>query len=218
MTSRRPAIVVGLACSAGGLGAICRILARLPVDIPATTIALRHYSPLALDRRAEILRTTTSLPVGVAQDGQDLTPGTILVAPTGFHTLVTADHRISLIRAGSHPPYRPSADLLFTTMALGLGRRAIAVILSGHGNDGTTGATAVHHHGGLVITSDRATSTEFAMPGAAIDNGVADEVLPVDDIAARLTDIVSGLDEGALAGAAFGADGHGTTNESLTVE
>jgi two-component system chemotaxis response regulator CheB len=180
-------------CSTGGLDAVSRILAQLPLGFPAAVIALRHADPAAQDRLPSILQRHTVLPVTRAVDGERLETGHVYVAPAGYHTLVAGDDRFSLIVSGERPPYRPSADLLLASLALSAGPHAIAVVLSGHGNDGATGATAIHHHGGVVIASDAATSTVFAMPSATINRDeIIDEVLPVDDIAARLIGIVSG--------------------------
>lgn len=187
-TDRSSFRVVALVCSTGGLDAIMRILARLPADLPAAVIVLRNHSPNASNRLAQILGPRTVLPVAAARDGESLRAGTVLVAPAGYHTLVTAEHKIALIVSGERPPYRPSADLLLTSMAISLGPRAVAVVLSGYGNDGATGATAVHHLGGTVIASDEATSTVFAMPFATISRDeIIDDVVGVDDIPALVT-------------------------------
>ena len=94
---------------------------------------------------------------------------------------------MALIESGARPPYRPSADLLLTSLALAVGSRAVAVVLSGHGIDGATGATAVHHFGGMVIASDEATSTEYSMPGATIGRDtIIDHAIALDEIAALL--------------------------------
>jgi two-component system chemotaxis response regulator CheB len=80
----------------------------------------------------------------------------VLVAPAGRHTPITKDEAVALIPSGSVPPYRPSADLLLTSLALAAGRRV--VVLSGEGQDAATGATAVHRFGGIVIVSSPETS------------------------------------------------------------
>jgi two-component system chemotaxis response regulator CheB len=81
------------------------------------------------------------------------------------------------------PPYRPSADLLLTTLALAAGRRAIAVVLSGEGQDAATGATAVHRFGGTVIVSSPETSTRTAMPrNTMARDSITDQVVPLDDL------------------------------------
>ncbi|OJF14992.1 chemotaxis protein CheB [Couchioplanes caeruleus] len=190
-----PIPVVALVCSAGGLDALYRILAKLPSTFPAAVIVLRHQDPRGRSLLAPLLRGRTTLQVDTARDGERISAGRVFVAPAGRHTLITPDGRIALIVSGDRPPYRPSADLLFTSMALSAGRRSIAVVLSGHGNDGATGATAVHRCGGMVVASDKATSTVFAMPCATIERGgIVDHVVPVDDIAPLLTTIVAADD------------------------
>jgi len=183
--------VVALVCSAGGLDAIRHILTRLPAGFPAAVIVLRHHTPDSHDRLAAILSRSVALPVATARDGDALLAGHVLVAPAGYHTLVTADGRVALIESGDRPPYRPSADLLLSTLATAAGPRAVAVVLSGHGNDGATGATAIHRFGGIVIASDAATSTVFAMPHATISRDeTVDHVVPLDQIPALLVALV----------------------------
>jgi two-component system chemotaxis response regulator CheB len=183
--------IVALVCSAGGLSALTRVLAPLPADLRAAVIALQHQDPERASQLPTLLQDRTALPVGPATDGDVLQPGRVLVAPPGQHTLVTAGLAIALIPSGSLPPYRPSADLLLTTLATAAGARVIAVVLSGAGNDAATGATAVHRFGGTVIASSEATSEHFAMPHATIGRDhVIDHVLALDDVAALLLTMV----------------------------
>jgi two-component system chemotaxis response regulator CheB len=97
--------------------------------------------------------------------------------------VVAAELEMVLIDAHDPPPYRPSADLLLTTLALAAGSRTIAVVLSGTGHDGATGAAVVHRMGGTVIASDEASSAFFSMPRAAISKpGVVDATVALDQI------------------------------------
>ena len=179
--------IVALVCSAGGLDALTRVLEPLPAGLPAAVIVLQHLSPDRPSELAAILARRTALPVAPAADGTPLTPGRIVVCPPGRHTLVTGDGTIALIPSGSPPPYRPSADLLLTTLALAAGDRVIAVVLSGEGNDAATGASAVHRFGGTVVASTVDTSAYESMPRATIDRDDAvDHVVDLDDIAALL--------------------------------
>jgi two-component system chemotaxis response regulator CheB len=174
-------------CSAGGLDAVSRILGKLAGDFPAAVIVLQHHNPHTANQLARILRGRTVLPVATARDGDRLTAGRALVAPSGYHTLITHEGTVALIESGDCPPYRPSADLLLTSLALAVGARAIAVVLSGHGNDGATGATAIHRFGGTVIASNAATSAAFSMPYATISRDeVIDHVVALDEIPALL--------------------------------
>ena len=179
--------IVALVCSAGGLDALTRVLEPLPADLPAAVLALQHLSPEYHSELAAILGQRTALRVLPAGDGALLMPGTVLVAPSGQHTLIAADETIALIPSGALPPYRPSADLLLTTLAVVAGPRVIAVVLSGRGNDAATGASAVHRFGGSVIVSTTESSTEAAMPQATIDRvGAADHVVALEGLAELL--------------------------------
>lgn len=161
--------VIALVCSAGGLEALTRVLEPLPADLPAAMLVLQHVSPQHHSELAAILDQRTALTVTAATDGARLSAGRVLVCPSGQHTLVAADESIALIMSGSLPPYRPSADLLLTTLAVAAGPRAVAVVLSGDGNDAATGVTAVHRFGGTVIACSAESSTRPSMPQAAID-------------------------------------------------
>jgi two-component system, chemotaxis family, protein-glutamate methylesterase/glutaminase len=179
--------IVALVCSAGGLKALISVLSPLPASFPAAVIALQHHSPELPSYLAGILARNCALSVAVARPEAVLRAGTVLVVPPGKHALVTVGDRLALISADHSLPYRPSADLLLTSLALVAPRRTIGVILSGLGSDGAAGAVAVHDFGGLVIAADKASSAYFGMAEAAIArDGAVDHVLPVGEIPALL--------------------------------
>jgi len=181
-----PFEVVALAASAGGLNALTHVLAALPEDFPAALVVVQH-----LDRRhrsvmADILRRRTRLAVKEAALGDQLAVGRVLIAPPDRHLLVNADGSISLTQTELVHFVRPSADLLFESVAAGFRDRAIAVVLSGSGQDGAMGVKAIKKMGGTVIVQD-ARNAEFAgMPGAALATGLSDFVLALDEIAPAL--------------------------------
>jgi two-component system, chemotaxis family, protein-glutamate methylesterase/glutaminase len=184
--------VIALVASAGGVDALSRALAGLSGDLPASVIVLLHSDPDRESLLPRILRRVTTLEVEAASDGAALAPGRVLVAPSGQHVLITAELRVALIESGAYPPSRPSADLLLTTLAIAAGPRAIAVVLSGGGHDGATGATAVHRFGGTVLATNEASSSSFAMPSATIDrDGSIDHIVDLDDLSTLLTGLVS---------------------------
>jgi two-component system chemotaxis response regulator CheB len=192
-TPRSSAPVVALVASAGGLDAVSRILCELPAGLDATILVLIHQAPDHVSALAAILDRRCALPVVVAEHDGPLAAGTVLVVPSGRHLLITAQQRTALIVSGAAPPSRPSADLLLATLATAVGSRAIAVVLSGGGHDGATGATAVHALGGTVIASDRESSTTFSMPLATIERDHAvDAILDLDAIAAHLVQLITG--------------------------
>jgi two-component system chemotaxis response regulator CheB len=184
--------IVALVASAGGVDALSRVLSGLPAELPASVIVLLHVSPDRESVLPDILRRVCALGVEPARDGDELSPGHVLVAPAGRHLLITPALRVALIESGAFPPSRPSADLLLTTLAIAAGPRAIAVVLTGKGHDGATGATAVHRFGGTVLATDAASSQFFAMPSATIErDGAIDRVVDLDELPALLTTLVS---------------------------
>ena len=171
--------VVALVTSAGGLNALTRVLEPLPADVPAAFLIVQHTSPTSPGSLARILDGRTALPVRAAVDGDVLMPETVLVGPPAHHLLVTSRARVGLIDSGELPPARPSADLLLTTLAVTCGPRALAVVLTGKGTDAQAGIRAIRHCGGTVFAQNQASSEYFGMPGAAIDTGLVDAVVPL---------------------------------------
>lgn len=111
---------------------------------------------------------------------------TVYVAPPGLHVLVNPDATLSLSKAELVHFVRPSADLLFESAAASFTDKVIAVVLTGTGEDGASGVRAIKKMGGTVIAQDEKSSAFFGMPGAAIDTGAVDFVLPLDEIAEAL--------------------------------
>jgi two-component system, chemotaxis family, protein-glutamate methylesterase/glutaminase len=184
--------VLAIVSSVGGLAALRRVLEVLPAELPASVVVLQHADPSRASQLANLLDAIGTLPVADAHDGAALAPGSVMVAPSGFHTLITRDRTIALVRSGKHPPSRPSADLLLASLAVAVGRDAIAVVLTGFGHDGAAGATAIKRLGGTLIASSLATSQAPSMPEAAIDTGQVDHVLPLEEIGAALVRLVAG--------------------------
>ncbi|HKH06281.1 MAG TPA: chemotaxis protein CheB [Acidimicrobiales bacterium] len=192
MEERWSGAVVALVCSAGGLGPLVQVLGGLPGDLPAAVIVVQHVDPLAKSLLAEILDRRSALDVRAATSGAPLRAGQVLVAPPGRHAIATTDGALVLIRSGPFPPNRPSADLLLTSLAITAGPQAIAVVLSGHGHDGATGATAIHELGGTVIAATAASSQEAAMPTATAERDhIVDHVVSVDEIARLVASLVT---------------------------
>lgn len=183
---RPPFRMVALAASAGGLVALSEVLSALPADFRAPIVLVQHLDPKHRSLMAEILDRRCPLEVRQAADGDRLAPGGVWVAPPDHHLLVNGDGTLSLTRTELVHFVRPSADLMFESMAAGFRDRAIAVVLTGTGVDGQMGVRAVKATGGTVIAQDQATSEYFGMPGAAIKTGCVDLVLPLAEIAPNL--------------------------------
>jgi two-component system chemotaxis response regulator CheB len=183
--------IVALAASAGGLHALSQVLAGIPRDFPAAIVVVQHLDPRHRSLMADILNKRTSLAVKQAEEGDALAPGTAYIAPPNRHLLVNPDGTLSLSQSELVHFVRPSADLLFESTAASYKDRAIAVVLSGSGSDGSMGVRAIKKMGGTVIAQDERTSQFHGMPGAAVQTGSVDFVLPLDEIPAALATLVA---------------------------
>ena len=181
--------IIAMAASAGGIQALSRVLAGLPADLPAAVLIVQHLDPDHESHLSWILGRETALRVKEAEAGERIAPGGVYVAPPNRHLLVDPDGTLSLTRTEFVHFVRPSADLLFESVAASYGRRAIAVVLSGTGVDGSRGITAVRKRDGVVIAQDEESSEHFGMPGAAIRTGDVNRVLPLEEIAPALVDL-----------------------------
>ena len=183
--------VVAVAASAGGLRAISQILAALPASFPAAIVVVQHLDPRHRSLMADILSRRTALHVEEAKEGTHLNLGTAYIAPPNRHLLVNPDGTISLSQSELVHFVRPSADLLFESVAASYKDRVIAAVLSGTGSDGSMGVKAIKKMGGTVIVQDEQSSEFYGMPGAAIQTGCVDFVLPLGEIASALVTLVS---------------------------
>ena len=185
--------IVAMASSAGGLNALREVLSELPATF-VPVVVVQHLDPRHRSLMAEILGQRAAMRVCEAQDGDVLARGTVYIAPPDRHLLVNADGSLSLTQTEPVRFVRPSADLLFESVAASFRERAIAVVLTGSGSDGRMGVRAVKKTGGMVIAQDRASSDFFGMPGAAIETGAVDLVLALNKIGGALVALVMGGD------------------------
>jgi two-component system chemotaxis response regulator CheB len=139
---------------------------------------------------AEILSRRTALEVKQAKAGDRLEPGTVYIAPPNEHLLVDPDGTVSLSHSELVHFVRPSADLLFESVAASYKERAIAVVLTGTGSDGSMGVRAIKKMKGTVIVQDQENAEFSGMPAAAIQTRSVDFVLPLEEIASALVTLV----------------------------
>jgi two-component system chemotaxis response regulator CheB len=180
--------VVAMAASAGGLRAIDAILSALPENFPAAILVVQHLAPGHPSYMAQILARHTPLHVKQAENNDEISCGTVYIAPPNRHLLVSSNRRVELSDAEMVHFVRPSADLLFDSVAATFKEHAIGVVLSGSGGDGSIGVKAIKRMHGTVLVQNTA---EFnGMPRAAIDSGSADQVLELPDIPGVLMNLV----------------------------
>lgn len=183
--------VVAIAASAGGLNALGLVLSGLPEIFPAAVLVVQHLDPRHPSFMADILKRRTALQVKEAEEGERLKLGTVFIAPPNRHLLVNMDATIALTQTELVHFVRPSADLMFESVAAVFRDRAIAVVLSGTGSDGSMGVNAIKKMGGTVIAQDEESSEFFGMPAAAIQTGNVDRVLPLSEISGALVRLVA---------------------------
>ena len=184
--------IVAIASSAGGLAALTSTLSALPADFPAAVLVVQHLDPRHRSLMAEILSRRTALAVVQAVGGEPIEAGTVYVAPPDHHLLANANRTLELAQTELVHFVRPSADLLFESVAAAYRERSIAVVLTGSGSDGAMGVEAVKKMGGTVLAQDESTSEFFSMPSAAIATGKVDFVLPLEEMAPALLSLVVG--------------------------
>lgn len=182
--------LVAIAASAGGLEPVSHILSCLPRDFSSAVVVVVHLAPHFKSKLSEILARRCPLMVKPAVDGEHILPGIVYVAPPDFHTTIARGGLVWLDPSEPVHFTRPSADRLFASAAAWYGSRAIAVILSGMGMDGSLGLSAIKQAGGVTIAQDQATSEFFGMPGAAIRSGHVDYILPLDLVAKAVNQLV----------------------------
>ncbi|MFI6473142.1 MULTISPECIES: chemotaxis protein CheB [unclassified Streptomyces] len=182
--------IVAVASSAGGIHGLGVLLGALGADFPVPVLIVQHLDPRHRTVIAEVLARRMSLPVKLAEDGEHAEPGVVYVAPPDRHLLVGPEGTLSLSQSELVHFLRPSADLLFESVAGAYGPRAIACVLTGTGSDGAMGVDAVKSRGGTVIAQDPATAEFKGMPQSAVGTGAVDFVLPLEEIAAVIRGLV----------------------------
>ena len=183
--------LVAVAASTGGPAALHRILAALPGDFPVPILVVQHMAKGFVDGLRSWLASGCNLRVKVAEPGEPLLERTVFLAPDDRHLGVTADGRVTVVEAPPVNGFRPSGTYLFTSAAQAYGPAVTAVILTGMGNDGVEGLRSVRKGRGQVLAQDEATCVVYGMPREAIEAGLVDAVLPLDQIAARLAGITA---------------------------
>ncbi len=203
------AIVIG--SSTGGPNALAEVISRLPGNLRVPVLVAQHMPPVYTTYLAQRLDGLSSLTVREAVDGEPVQAGIVYIAPGDHHLTLrpaAAGATIALTQSAPVNHCRPSVDVLFSSAAAIWGKQSLAIVLTGMGHDGRDGAVELHGLGAQILVQDEATSVVWGMPGAVHEAGVADEVLPVDKIAAaavRLTAVGSGFRRSTPAAPSAGA-------------
>lgn len=189
VSRQKPLDVLAIGVSTGGPNALAEVTSGLPADFPIPILIVQHMPPTFTRLLAERLDNKCPLTVREAEGGETPRPGEIWIAPGDRHLVVEGSPGWPRLATTEGPPEnscRPAVDVLFRSVAHVYGDRALALVLTGMGQDGLRGAEAIHEAGGSTIVQDEATSVVWGMPGFVENAGLADAVLPLNQIAPAL--------------------------------
>ena len=180
-------VVIGT--STGGPQALQNVITRLPGNLPCGVVIVQHMPAGFTKALADRLNTISEIAVKEAEDGDSIRPGQVYIAPGNYHLRIRNGTQIVL---GQDPPvgnHRPAVNVMFSSVA-SLGRKLVAVIMTGMGCDGCEGMREIKEAGGYSIAQDEPTCVVYGMPKAVVDAGLADEIKPVQNIAQAIVEAV----------------------------
>lgn len=182
--------IVAIGVSTGGPDALARLLPTLPRDFPVPVVITQHMPPIFTSLLAARLSSKSALPVRECVSGEPLEAGAALLAPGDFHMVVSPEDGVMRVRTHQGPKEnfcRPAVDVLFRSVAAAYGGHTLAVVLTGMGQDGFKGCEELRALGAQVFVQDEASSVVWGMPGFVARAGLADKILPLDQIGSEIT-------------------------------
>ncbi len=200
LASSRPALpmrrkqhkidLVAIGSSTGGPPALHMLMSHLPGNLPVGIVIAQHMPPMFTKTLAERLNGLSPLTVREAVDGEPIEPGQVLISPGGKHLLVRkygGRARVCVSAEPANTLYKPCVDVLFDSVAEACGATSLAVVLTGMGSNGVHGARHIKEKGGVVIAQNEATCVVYGMPRAVVEAHIANEVLPIENIAPEIS-------------------------------
>lgn len=184
-----PNRVIAIGISTGGPNALQYVLSQMPADFPSTFVVVQHMPEGFTEMFARRLDECCALEVHEARSGDLLVAGRVLICPGNRHLMVRRMPRGDMAVLSDAPPvngHRPSADVLFHSVAQHFGITAVGIQMTGMGEDGAEGLGAIKAAGGMTIAQSEDTCVVSGMPRAAISKGYANKVIPLDGLSAYL--------------------------------
>jgi two-component system, chemotaxis family, protein-glutamate methylesterase/glutaminase len=181
--------IVAIGVSTGGPNALAEVLRNLPDDFPVPILIVQHMPAMFTKMLAERLASQCKIPVAEAVSGTIVKPGHVWIAPGDFHLYVERVGNNVILMINQAPPEnscRPAVDVLFRSVAKVYGNKSLGVVLTGMGKDGLRGAEHIRACGGHLIAQDQASSVVWGMPGFVANAGLAESILPIDQMAGAI--------------------------------
>ena len=186
----KPFRVLAIGASTGGPNAVVQVLTGLGVGLPVPVLLVQHIMPTFLEGFVSWLGAVTPWRAVIAKDHEVAVAGTVYQAPPEHHLEIYGD-RIRLTRHAPIAAQRPSATVMFQSVARTVGELAVGILLTGMGDDGADGLVELREAGGYTVAEHESTAVVYGMPKAAVDRGGASECLPLPDIAPRVLELAA---------------------------
>ena len=183
--------IIGIGASTGGPSVVMQILKNIPSDYDLGILVVQHMAEGFIDGFRNWLGDACKVKVKLAQEGEKIEKGQVLIAPDGFHTIVRNRTSVGLISGNPVNSVKPSVDILFNSIADVYGESAVGILLTGMGVDGAVGLKHIKDKGGVTIAQSENSCAVFGMPKAAIEKGAVSKVLSIEDIIRALKGIVN---------------------------
>lgn len=181
--------VVAIGISTGGPNALSELFPTFPSDFSVPIVVVQHMPPVFTKLLADRLEAKSNIQVEEGSPGQAVEAGHAFIAPGDYHMIVQKEVRAVRIRTNQEPPEnscRPAVDVLFRSVAETYGAGVLGVVMTGMGQDGLRGCEHIRKAGGRVIVQDEATSVVWGMPGYVASAGLADQVLPLNELGSEI--------------------------------
>jgi two-component system chemotaxis response regulator CheB len=193
VTTERKVGIVSIGTSTGGPKALQEIIPKLPKDFPVPIVIAQHMPPNFTKPFAERLDQLSQLSVKEAEEGETIKPGIVYIAPGRGHMRLKRRGIETLVNISEDKEefiYRPSVDALMLSVADCFPGRSLGVILTGMGNDGAKGCKKIKENGGRIFAQNEESCVVYGMPRAVIEAGIADKVVPLEEMAGEIINAV----------------------------
>lgn len=182
--------IIAIGISTGGPNALRKVFSEISPDLPVPVLIVQHMPAGFTLEFARSLDRICPLEVKEAADGDIIKKGRVLIAPGDFHITVEKRKLATILRLNQDPPmngHRPSADVLFESVAKNFGNRAMGVIMTGMGRDGARNIGEIYMAGGITLGQDDASSVVYGMPRVAFENGFITEQVAIEEMAGKIS-------------------------------